>query len=114
MFSLRFDGASKYLSKIFDDKWMAENGFLDEPDPLGTVAELLRRKKQRPLIAAKRGESVRDVIAAMRDSGVSQMPVLESEGGRLCGIVSIGDVVKNRLDEVEYEARSLRSFIAGA
>ena len=31
------DGASKYLSKIFDDKWMRENGFLDEPDPLGTV-----------------------------------------------------------------------------
>ena len=34
--------------------------------------------------------------------------------GRLCGIISIGDVVKNRLDEVEYEASSLRSFIAGA
>src|SRR3954452_7845257 len=75
------DGASKYLSKIFDDKWMRENGFLDEPDPLGTVAELLRRKKQRPLIVAKKGESVRDVIASMRDGGVSQMPVLESEGG---------------------------------
>ena len=38
---------AKYLSKIFDDKWMRENGFLDEPDPLGTVAELLRHKKQR-------------------------------------------------------------------
>jgi hypothetical protein len=36
------------------------------------------------------------------------------QDGRLRGIVSIGDVVKNRLDEVEYEARSLRSFIAGA
>jgi CBS domain-containing protein len=33
--------------------------------------------------------------------------------GRLVGIVSIGDLVKNRLDEIEYEARSLRSFIAG-
>jgi len=33
--------------------------------------------------------------------------------GRLCGIVSIGDVVKNRLDEIEYEAKSLRSFISG-
>src|SRR5215831_4285362 len=87
------DGASKYLSKIFDDKWMAENGFLDEPDPLGTVAELLRRKKQRPLIVAKKGEQVRDVIASMRDSGVSQMPVLEGEGGRLCGIVTEVDLL---------------------
>lgn len=87
------DGASKYLSKIFDDKWMRENGFLDEPDPLGTVAELLRYKKARPLIVAKKGESVRDVIASMRDSGVSQMPVLESEAGRLCGIVTEVDLL---------------------
>jgi hypothetical protein len=34
--------------------------------------------------------------------------------GRLCGIVSIGDLVKSRLDEVEFEANSMRSFIAGA
>ena len=42
------DGASKYLSKIFNDEWMRENGFLDEPDPLGTVAELLRAQEAAP------------------------------------------------------------------
>src|SRR5207237_8898261 len=36
------DSAQKYLSKIFDDKWMRENGFLDEPDPMRTVSQLLR------------------------------------------------------------------------
>jgi cystathionine beta-synthase len=87
------DGASKYLSKIFDDKWMRENGFLDEPDPLGTVIELLRSKKQRPLITARKGEAVRDVIALMRDNGVSQMPVLAPEGTRLVGIVAEGDLL---------------------
>ena len=87
------DGASKYLSKIFDDKWMRENGFLDEPDPMGTVAELLRRKKQRPLITAKKGDSVRNVIASMRDGGVSQMPVLESDGGQLAGLVTEVDLL---------------------
>ena len=87
------DGAQKYLSKIFDDKWMRENGFLDEPDPLGTVGELLRRKKQRALISAKKGESVRDVIGIMRDTGFSQLPVLEGEGGRLAGIVAESDLL---------------------
>ncbi len=87
------DGAQKYLSKIFDDKWMRENGFLDEPDPLGTVGELLRRKKQRALISAKKGESVREVIAVMRDTGFSQLPVLEGEGGRLAGIVAESDLL---------------------
>ncbi|HVT08245.1 MAG TPA: CBS domain-containing protein, partial [Polyangia bacterium] len=79
--------------KIFDDKWMRENGFLDEPDPLGTVGELLRRKKQRALISAKKGESVRDVIAVMRDTGFSQLPVLERDGGPLAGIVAESDLL---------------------
>ena len=92
------DGAHKYLSKIFDDKWMRENGFLDEPDPLGTVAELLRAKKPRPLITARKGQSVRDVIAMMRDHGVSQLPVLESEGGRLTGIVAEVDLLKHLVE----------------
>jgi cystathionine beta-synthase len=87
------DGAQKYLSKIFDDKWMRENGFLDEPDPLGTVAELLRSKKARPLLTTRKGERVRDAIALMRDNGVSQLPVLESEGGRLAGIVAEVDLL---------------------
>jgi cystathionine beta-synthase len=87
------DGAQKYLSKIFDDKWMRENGFLDEPDPLGTVSQLLRAKKPRPLVTAKKGDKVRDVIAQMRDTGVSQMPVLDAQGRRLVGIISEVDLL---------------------
>ena len=87
------DSAQKYLSKIFDDKWMRENGFLDEPDSLGTVAQLLRAKKPRPLISARKGDRVRDVIGLMRDNGISQMPVLESAGGRMAGIVAEVDLL---------------------
>jgi cystathionine beta-synthase len=87
------DSAQKYLSKIFDDKWMRENGFLDEPDPLGLVAQLLRAKKQRPLITAKKGDHVREVIGLMRDNGVSQMPVLEAAGRGLAGIVAEVDLL---------------------
>ena len=38
------------------------------------------------------------------------LPVVKD--GTLIGIVSIGDLVKNRIEEVEFEANSLRSFIA--
>jgi cystathionine beta-synthase len=86
------DSAQKYLSKIFDDKWMRENGFLDEPDLLGTVSQLFRSKKQRPLVTAKKGERVRDVITLMRDNGISQMPVLDARG-RLAGIVAEVDLL---------------------
>lgn len=56
-------------------------------------------------------ETVGELMAEMTSRRVRHFPVVEN--GRLCGIVSIGDVVKNRLDEVEFEANSLRSFIAG-
>ena len=73
---------------------MRENGFLDEPDPLGTVVELLRAKKQRPLITARKGQALRDVIALMRDNGVSQMPVMAAgDGSRLVGIVAEVDLL---------------------
>ena len=48
----------------------------------------------------------------MTNRRIRHLPVVRH--GRLCGIVSIGDLVKNRLDEIETEAQSLRSFIVGA
>ena len=57
-------------------------------------------------------DSVADLMAEMTNRRIRHLPVVDH--GRLVGIVSIGDLVKNRLDEIEYEARSLRSFIAGA
>src|SRR5690242_955043 len=38
------DGAGKYLSKIFNDDWMRENGFLDDETGLGVVADVLKNK----------------------------------------------------------------------
>jgi CBS domain-containing protein len=57
-------------------------------------------------------DSVADLMAEMTNRRIRHLPVVHN--GRLVGIVSIGDLVKSRLDEIEYEARSLRSFIAGA
>ena len=57
-------------------------------------------------------DSVAELMAEMTNRRIRHLPVVAD--GRLCGIVSIGDVVKNRLDEIESEATSLRSFIVGA
>jgi CBS domain-containing protein len=73
-----------------------------------TVAEVMTR----PVVTCDPTESVAELMAEMTNRRIRHLPVVQD--GRLCGIVSIGDVVKNRLDEIEYEARSLRSFIAGA
>ena len=85
------DSAQKYLSKIFDDEWMRSNGFLEEEDPLGTVRDLLATKPRRPIVAAKRGDSLRSVIGLLKEHGISQLPVLEN--GRLAGLLSEIDLL---------------------
>ncbi len=57
------------------------------------------------------GNNIKDVMAEMTRSRIRHLPVLD--GGRLCGIISIGDVVKNRLDELEMETSVLRDYIGG-
>jgi cystathionine beta-synthase len=87
------DGASKYLSKIFNDEWMKQNGFLDEPDPLGTVADLLRKRGERKIVAVDRGDSIRKVVGILKENGFSQVPVMDK--GRMIGLVAEADLLKH-------------------
>lgn len=57
-------------------------------------------------------DRVADLMALMTERRIRHLPVLRN--GKLAGIVSIGDVVKNRLDEIELESTSLKAYVAGA
>jgi CBS domain-containing protein len=65
-----------------------------------------------PVVTCEPGDSVAELMAEMTNRRIRHFPVVAD--GRLGGIVSIGDLVKSRLDEVEFEAESLRSLITGA
>ncbi len=90
------DSAAKYLSKIFNDDWMREHGFLDEESGLGTVADLLARKQPRDVVSASPSDSLREVIGRMKEHGISQVPVIE--GGRLLGAVAEVDLLRALLE----------------
>ncbi|HJO39362.1 MAG: cystathionine beta-synthase [Vicinamibacterales bacterium] len=85
------DGAAKYLSKVFNDEWLRENGFLEDEWGLGTVADLLAHRPAK-VITAKAGDRVRDVIAKMKSRGISQLPVLSR--GTLLGAVAEVDLLR--------------------
>ncbi len=65
-----------------------------------------------PVVTCDPSDTVADLMAEMTNRRIRHLPVVRD--GRLVGIVSIGDLVKSRLDDIEYEAHHLRSFIAGA
>jgi len=89
------DGASKYISKIFNDDWMRENGFLDEDGPsLGTVRDLLgmRGGATQKVETASSNDTIVQVVGKLKEFGISQLPVLED--GRLKGLIHESDLLK--------------------
>lgn len=88
------DGASKYISKIFNDDWMRENGFLDGEEGLGTVRDLLSGKPSRQVVTVSASARVREVIDTMKQHGISQVPVIDGDK-KLCGLVHEVDVLRH-------------------
>ena len=75
------DSGNRYLSKVFDDDWMQEAGFLNKQS-LGLVSDLLKaiNKTTAPLICAKPTDKVSSVIDLMTQKSISQLPVEDNDG----------------------------------
>lgn len=84
------DSGNRYLSKVFNDDWMREAGFLDKPS-LGTVADILYTTKSsaHSVIMAKQTDKVSALIELMRNKDISQVPVTD-EAGWVKGVVTEG------------------------
>jgi CBS domain-containing protein len=74
----------------------------------GPVAAIMTRD----VTTCSEGETINEVMAKMTGGRFRHLPVVSE--GRLTGIVSIGDVVKARIEEVERDASDLRTYIATA
>ena len=94
------DGGRGYLSKIFNDTWMARYGFLTTGHGDATVAAALRGKGGAipPLVHVHPTETVRDAIDYMREYGISQLPVLKAEPPVVTGEVAGSITEKALLD----------------
>jgi cystathionine beta-synthase len=103
------DSAQKYLTKIFDDNWMRHHGFL-EPDPIGTVADLLAAKAPGGVVTASASDKVRDVITKMKAHSISQVPV--TRDGKLIGVVAEIDVLRHMAESGHSPDDSIEKLVA--
>jgi cystathionine beta-synthase len=71
------DVGDRYMSKMYNDDWMRESGYLDEYDV--TASELLLRKTGQKLVTATPGQSLGEVMADVKSLDLSQVPVLEDD-----------------------------------
>ncbi len=58
-------------------------------------------------------DSIEDLMVLMTDQRIRHVPIV-SDHGSLVGIVSIGDIVKGRISQLEFEKEQLEGYIAGA
>lgn len=95
-------------------------GILSERDIVRALAELgaaslkepLSRSMTRIVVTCCESDTVSDLMERMTHGRFRHIPVLEQE--RLVGIVSIGDVVKQRLSEMERDHEAMRDYIQTA
>jgi len=87
------DAGQKYVSKVFNDDWMRENGFLDEEPGLGVVADVMQMRGKRKIVTTSPQAKVKDVIGTLKELGISQLPVVEK--GKLRGVVGEIDLLRH-------------------
>jgi cystathionine beta-synthase len=112
------DGGRGYLSKVFDDNWMLEHGFLERHGPPDTVEQVLAFKHAEngvpDLVTCEPHEKLGVAIELMQRYGISQLPVV-----RHAPVESLADVIgslneRTLLDRVFRNPDALGEDVAAA
>ena len=98
---------------VVEDKWMKLVGIFSERDFVNAVAEHgaaaldlpVHALMSAPIVSCGTADRIDAALATMTVGRIRHLPVID--GGELRGIVSIGDLVKHRLDEKQLEASVL-------
>jgi CBS domain-containing protein len=98
---------------VVEDRWMKPVGIFSERDFIKAVAQdgaavlglEVQKLMSTPILSCRSSDRVDAVLTTMTTARIRHFPVIESD--ELKGIVSIGDLVKHRLDEKQLEASVL-------
>ncbi|HET8559402.1 MAG TPA: cystathionine beta-synthase [Marmoricola sp.] len=101
------DSGRGYLTKVFNDAWLAQYGFLPADESRQTIGEVLRAKKGDipALVHTHPNETVAEAVAILQEYGVSQMPVVRAEPPIMAAEVA-GSVSERVLLDALYGGRA--------
>jgi len=93
---------------IFTERDYARRVGPDRRQPEETrIEEVMTRE----LITVDPNQTVNDCMMLMTENHIRHLPVMDE--GRLVGIISVGDVVKDIIEELEFHVEQLKSYITG-
>lgn len=96
------DTGRNYLSKVYNDDWMRENGYLDTGRPVYTALDVIRSQKAYELSWLSPEHTMQDAIDLCRHEAISQIPIIEN--GR-----SVGSIQEVTLARLLYEGHDPRN-----
>ena len=101
------DTGAKYLSKVYNDAWLADHG-LAARELHGDLSDLITRKYETgDVVAVGPGDTLDTAFKRMKGADVSQLPVIDA--GRLVGILDESDIVHTmNTDALTREERFAR------
>ena len=101
------DGGRGYLTKVFNDDWLAQYGFLAEARQGTTLGDILAHKDggMPPLVHTHPHETIAEAVAILREYGVSQMPVVRAEPPVMAAEVA-GAVSERTLMDALYSGKA--------
>jgi len=85
------DSVRNYMTKFLDDQWMRESGFTETRWETNDLASVLQSMPPRTLHTTTSSALVADAVMLMKEKGVSQLPVIDSD--KLVGIVTESDLL---------------------
>ena len=120
MDAVRELGARKVGAMVVADASLTILGILSERDVVGAIAnrgvgvmaEPVSALMTRKVVTCTQDMSITSVMELMTQGRFRHVPV--EQGGKLAGIISIGDVVKRRIAEIEQEAAEIREYITSS
>lgn len=105
------DSGFRYLSKIFNDRWMEGHGFL-EKDPVLTAGEIIGMNSNSDIVFMQADQTVQDAISAMGEHGISQIPV--QENGAMVGSLTERKLLNLLVESPEARSRTIRDVMGAS
>jgi len=101
------DTGMRYLSKVYNDEWMRERGYVDAAVQI-TAAEVVKAKhasgKVRELVIARPYQTVFHALKSMQDQDISQIPVFEEN-------TPIGTIYEDQILNLALQGKDLRKLV---
>jgi len=84
------DHGTRYLGKMFNEEWMRDRGFMVQEKI--TAVQLIERHKDKKLVTVKESDTIHDAVKKMKKYNISQMPVINEDGGKVTGSLNDTEV----------------------